>query len=160
MVPLAQGFELLPDLAGSPPAWFDTKISPLNKTDIGLSNFGYDVYSKARILRIRAILVLMLPVSLDAQSAAILVQSLVIQINTLLGPTSGAFTSLIMGMVPGGGRRRGLQDTLYTLIVRLIAALRLVQAKVVQLAVLQVQLQKVAFGGLWYIDGCSIGCCY
>jgi len=155
----SQGFTLVPDFSFSPTtAWFDTEAPKVNASGVVV---GYDVFSQVRILRIRAILALMLPVSLDAQAAALEVSRLVIQINALLGPRMDAFSTVVMGMLgPPAGRRR-LQDSLYLLTLRLIAALRLVQSKIVELAVLQVQLQAVAFGSVWWVDGCTIGCyCY
>ena len=101
----------------------------------------------------------MLPVSLDAQAAAQVVVRTVIQINVLLAGLGLSADSLLGYVVgPGGGSARILQaapplpgDSLYTLLIKLVAAITLTQAKIMQLAILQKQVLEAALCGVWAV---------
>ena len=125
---------------------------------MGLSSYGNGIDSTARVQRILALFTLMLPVSLDAQAAAQVVVRIVIQINSLLeglGLTADGLLGYVVG--PSGGAARILQpaflpgDSLYTLLVKLVAAIELTQAKIMQLAVLQKQVLEAALCGVWAV---------
>lgn len=151
------GFTLRASFPPSTPVfWWDT--TNVGGYDFGLSSFGNGIYSTARVQRILALFTLMLPVSLDAQAAAQVVVRIVIQINSLLeglGLTADGLLGYVVG--PTGGAARILQpaflpgDSLYTLLVKLVAAIELTQAKIMQLAVLQKQVLEAALCGVWAV---------
>lgn len=150
------GFTLRASFPPSTPVfWWDT--TNVGGYDLGLSSYGNGIYSTARVQRILALFTLMLPVSLDAQAAAQVVVRIVIQINSLLeglGLTADGLLGYVVG--PSGGARI-LQpaflpgDSLYTLLVKLVAAIELTQAKIMQLAVLQKQVLEAALCGVWAV---------